>query len=380
MFVTRKFPPSVGGMETLAAGVWRSVRSARPDSVKISHGGANRDLIWWVPACLARLTWLSLRGQAEYALCGDALMNALCAPVLKVFRVPRSTMIMGLDVTYQNKAYRALVHPPLRSASRVIAISSATAGKAREFGVPADRIVVLRLGVQRPPAGRAGRPEARAAIRRRLSLVDDQVVLLTLGRLVRRKGVRWFTEFVLPQLGGNVHYVVAGEGPEEPLIRAAADAAGVSSRLHLLGRVADDAREELLAGADVFLQPNIPVPGDMEGFGLVTVEAAMRGTPVVAAELEGIKDAVVNGRTGILLPPPMSSRGQPNSPACWAPPRICLRSATASGRVSRSSTAKKAWAERSAHNSGLGTLSRAQQRQGAGRRRNLMAPHRPATR
>jgi len=53
----------------------------------------------------------------------------------------------------------------------------------------------------------------------------------------------------------------------------------------------------------VFLAPNIPVPGDMEGFGLVTVEAAMRGTPVVAAGLEGIKDAVVNGRTGILLPP-----------------------------------------------------------------------------
>jgi hypothetical protein len=64
-------------------------------------------------------------------------------------------MIMGLDVTYQNKLYRALVHPPLRSAARVIAISSATADKAREFGVPADRLVVLRLGVQRPPAGLA---------------------------------------------------------------------------------------------------------------------------------------------------------------------------------------------------------------------------------
>jgi len=45
------------------------------------------------------------------------------------------------------------------------------------------------------------------------------------------------------------------------------------------------------------------VPGDMEGFGLVTVEAAMRGTPVVAAGLEGILDAVVDGKTGTLLPP-----------------------------------------------------------------------------
>lgn len=303
MFVTRKFPPSVGGMETLAAGVWRSVRSVRPDSVKISHGGANRDLIWWVPACVARLTWLSLRRKVEYVLCGDALMYALCAPVLRVFRIPQATMIHGLDVAYESKFYRALVHPPLRSASRVIAVSAATADRTREFGVPADRIMVLRLGVQRPPAGLVGRPEARAAIRRRLSLAGDEVVLLTLGRLIRRKGVRWFTEFVLAELGEHIHYAVAGQGPEEKLIRAAADAAGVSKRLHLLGRVADDVREELLTGADVFLQPNIPVPGDMEGFGLVTVEAAMRGTPVVAADLEGIQDAVVNGRTGILLPP-----------------------------------------------------------------------------
>ena len=303
VFVTRKFPPSVGGMETLSAGVWRSLLAARPDAVKISYGGANRGLIWWVPACLARLAWLCLRRRAEYVLCGDALMNALCAPVLKVAGVPRPALIHGLDVTYQNALYRALVYPPLRSAPRVIAVSAATADKARAAGVPAGRIAVLRLGVERPPAGLASRPEARAAIRRRLSLADDQIVLVSLGRLVRRKGVRWFTESVLPRLPGNVHYVVAGDGPEERPIRAAAAAAGVSARLHMLGRVAGDVREELLAGADLFLQPNIPVPGDMEGFGLVTVEAAMRGTPVVAAGLEGIKDAVVDSRTGILLPP-----------------------------------------------------------------------------
>jgi phosphatidylinositol alpha-1,6-mannosyltransferase len=290
-------------METLAAGVWRSLRSVRPDALKISHGRANRDLMWWLPACLARLTWLGLRREIECVLCGDALMNALCAPLLRALKIPYATMIHGLDVTYENKIYRALVHPPLRSAARVIAVSAATADKAREFGVPADRISVLRLGIEGPCAGPSSRPEARAAIRERLALAEDQVVLLSLGRLVRRKGVRWFTEFVLPKLGEHIHYVVAGEGPEERSIRATADTVGVRARVHLLGRVADDVREELLTGADLFVQPNIPVPGDMEGFGLVTVEAAMRGTPVVAANLEGIPDAVVNRRTGILLPP-----------------------------------------------------------------------------
>ena len=58
-----------------------------------------------------------------------------------------------------------------------------------------------------------------------------------------------------------------------------------------------------MRGADLFVQPNIRVADDMEGFGLVTVEAAMRGTPVVAAALEGIVDAVLDGLTGVLLPP-----------------------------------------------------------------------------
>lgn len=305
VYVTRKFPPSVGGMETLAASVWRSLCFVRPDSVKISHSGANKALIWWVPACLARLSWLALRGRVEYVLCGDALMNAVCAPVLRVFGIPHPVMIHGLDVTYDKKIYGLVINGPLRSSPVVIANSAATAAKARERGVAQERILQLRLGVERPPAGAMGRAEARAAIRRRLSLADDDVVLLTLGRLVRRKGARWFTESVLPQLGEHVHYVVAGDGPDRDAIRAAAQAAGLAGRVHLVGLVPNPSglREELLTGADLFLQPNIPIPGNMEGFGLVMVEAAMRGTPVVAAGLEGIRDAVLDGRTGILAPP-----------------------------------------------------------------------------
>jgi phosphatidyl-myo-inositol dimannoside synthase len=148
-------------------------------------------------------------------------------------------------------------------------------------------------------------PEDRAAARSRLAeqlgVSDDAFLVLTLGRLVRRKGARWFTAEVLPKLPGEVHYVVAGDGAEAEPVRAAAAAAGVSGRVHLLGSGDDETRETAMRGADLFVQPNIRVPGDMEGFGLVTIEAALRGTPVVAAALEGILDAVVDGETGILL-------------------------------------------------------------------------------
>jgi phosphatidyl-myo-inositol dimannoside synthase len=217
-------------------------------------------------------------------------------------RVPHATMIMGLDVTYEQPLYRAVVHRALRRAPRVVAISEATAASARAVGVRDDRLTVLRLGVQAPELPPGDRARSARLIRTELGLDESQVIVLTLGRLVRRKGVRWFVEAVLPKLAGNVHLVIAGDGDEAGRIAEAAERAGVAERVHLLGQVSDGRREDLMRGADLFVQPNIEVPNDIEGFGLVTIEAAMRGTPVVAADLQGIRDAVVDGGTGILVP------------------------------------------------------------------------------
>jgi glycosyltransferase involved in cell wall biosynthesis len=61
--------------------------------------------------------------------------------------------------------------------------------------------------------------------------------------------------------------------------------------------------EMLYARADAFLMPNIAVEGDMEGFGLVCLEASAHGAPVFASNIDGIPDAIINNRNGFLLPP-----------------------------------------------------------------------------
>lgn len=296
VYVTRKFPPSVGGMETLAAGVWRSVVQIRPDAQLIAHGGSNAALVWWLPVAVLRVLLLILRGRAEVVLAGDALTYAVLWPLLKLFRVPSATMVMGLDVTYESAVYRALVRPTLRAAPHVLAVSAATATQAIAAGVRSERVTVVRLGVATPPAPARSREQARAQVRSQLGLPADAVLLVTVGRLVRRKGALWFAEQVLPALPADVHYVLAGSGPDEGALRALA-----ADRVHLLGRISDADREDLLRAADLFVQPNVVVPGDMEGFGMVIVEAAMRGLVVLAADLEGIKDAVVAGETGLLV-------------------------------------------------------------------------------
>ena len=128
-------------------------------------------------------------------------------------------------------------------------------------------------------------------------------LILTTGRLIKRKGVSWFVDQVVPRLSDRTTYVVIGEGEEEAAIRSAAVSAGVSDRVRLLGRVSDELLAAAYLAADVFVMPNVPVAGDMEGFGLVALEAAASGLPVVASKLEGITEAVHHERNGLLVTP-----------------------------------------------------------------------------
>ncbi len=128
-------------------------------------------------------------------------------------------------------------------------------------------------------------------------------MLLTVGRLVKRKGAAWFVANVLPKLPEDVTYVVAGEGPDQANLDSAIASAGQGSRVLHLGVLEDDTRDALYRRADAFVMPNIVVPNDVEGFGLVSLEAAVRDTPVIAADLQGIPEAVHDGANGFLVPP-----------------------------------------------------------------------------
>lgn len=286
----------------LAEHVWASLRQRFPGARLIANGRGNRRLpLWWL-ASLPAIAFAIATGRVGFVLTGDALAYALFRPILIAARVPHATMVMGLDITYQHRLYRAIVHRAIRRAPRVIAISEATARAAIEAGVSSSRVSVIRLGLPAPPLQHHDKERARHTLRAELGVAPDNVIVVTVGRLVRRKGVLWFVRNVLTDLPKSVTYVVAGDGPIAADVRGAVSEMALGSRVRLLGQVDDSVREHLLRGADLFVQPNVRVPGDMEGFGLVVLEAAMRGTLTVASGIEGILDAVVDGRTGILLP------------------------------------------------------------------------------
>jgi phosphatidylinositol alpha-1,6-mannosyltransferase len=257
-------------------------------------------LVWWLPVTLVRVAAALLTGRVDAVVAGDAIVATALRPVLWIRSVPNVTFVMGLDLTWRPGWYQALIRWGLRGWAMVAAISTATAKEAAVRIGRADRVEVFPLGVV-VPTSRMERAEARRTVCQRWGVDADRLFVTTLGRVVKRKGAAWFTEFVMPHLPRAV-YLVAGTGPEVDRVRSVAERCGIADRVILTGRVTDDEREALLSGSDVFVQPNVVVPGDMEGFGLVVAEAAVRDTPVVASGIEGIVDAIQDGQTGFLLP------------------------------------------------------------------------------
>ncbi|MGB9898579.1 glycosyltransferase family 4 protein, partial [Thermanaerothrix sp.] len=134
----------------------------------------------------------------------------------------------------------------------------------------------------------------------------EQKILLTAGRLVPRKGVARFVSEALPLLMAQRQdwvYLIAGDGPERPKIEQAISNHRLSQQVRLLGKIEEQALKAAYALADVFVMPNVPIPGDPEGFGIVLIEARASGVPVVASDLEGIREAVGNEEDGTLVKP-----------------------------------------------------------------------------
>ncbi len=123
--------------------------------------------------------------------------------------------------------------------------------------------------------------------------------LLTVGRLVSRKGHVKVLETMksIP----NSTYTIVGDGPMRKEILDAIKALDLESRVTILQHVSDGKLPEVYATHDIFLMPSTKSTDDREGFGIVALEAALFGLPVIATNQPGVDEAVVQGRTGLLI-------------------------------------------------------------------------------
>lgn len=305
VFLTRKFPPAAGGMETFSAALTHHFAGEKT----VAHYSTQPKDIWWVaPVLLFRGLFLSRRASLYHI--GDLVLAPIGALLKLLTHKPVVATVHALELTYPNERLRRLIDRSLPRIDQFVAVSRFAASLLEQRGVPKEKISVIPHGVT-PPHSEANDPiqvreTARKKICAQLSLSSEdcreKLIITTIGRLVPRKGVAWFLEHVLPSLLHlNVLYLVASDGPERNRIEQLIAEKKLEQHARLLGRVDAATIRALYDGSDLFVMPNIAVTGDAEGFGFVAIEAAAAGLPVLAANIDGIPDAIHHEKNGLLL-------------------------------------------------------------------------------
>lgn len=323
LLITRNFPPLLGGMERLNRHLLIELsqaykvglvgpRGARKDSAAPSH-------LWECSsspphkflACAAvKAVAAAKQLKPQIVIAGSGLTAPIALFAARWSGAARTVVYAhGLDLAVPNAFYRAFWHPALRRVDRLIANSQATAALAADLGIPKTRIAVIPPGVTLPTLD----PAARRRFRKKHGL-GQRPLLLSVGRLTARKGVREFVTDVLPHIVAKrpeICFLIVGDTPDLALharaqtaesILAAAARMGIAANVRCLGWHYGNDLSDAYQAADVHVFPVRNLPGNPEGFGMVAIEAAAHGLPTIAFAVGGVPDAVADEISGRLVP------------------------------------------------------------------------------
>jgi len=249
------------------------------------------------------------KGSFDIVLGGSGLVAPVTALLSRIAKARSVIFVHGLDLVVDNWVYQKFFVPFLRRHDRVVANSQNTRRIAIDKGCQSSQVLVVHPGSRIPPESVLN---DAASIRTRLGL-ENRKIVLSVGRMVRRKGLAEFLENAWPRIMAmqpDAILLVVGDSPDDALLQdpegakrsmKAIERCGKDT-VRFLGAVEDDVLWNCYAAADVLVFPLIRVKGDVEGFGMVAIEAAASGTPTVAFPVGGVVDAVADGVNGSLVP------------------------------------------------------------------------------
>jgi phosphatidyl-myo-inositol dimannoside synthase len=322
--VSQDFPPALGGIQTF------SLRTAEELArngelvyvVAPTHAGDREtdarlpfpvvrvpirpDLL--VIGLIPRLRNLYARERIDVALHAQwpTALTSLLARRLTGYPKRVAIALHGRELAFNPlprplaPGYDRLRRRALQGADLLLPNSRFTADLARGLSPALHPTDPIGMGVDVDHFVPVDRQEARGALG-----IGEGPVLLTVCRLVPRKGVDAVIGAVaeLARTYPGVQYVVAGDGPDRERLVAQAARLGVAEHVRFLGRVPHDDLPLLYGACDVSVMTPREDPVDVEGFGIVYLEAGACERPVVGTRAGGIPDAVADGESGLLVPP-----------------------------------------------------------------------------
>ena len=305
LFISRAYGENAGGMERLSYELINAFESGGIVVDKIvNETKPGRSLfstrlrsiifaITIIPHALVKAR------HAEIIHIGDPVLSCIAWLIQLIYKKRAICTVHGLDLTFSNSIYQAYLKMFLPSCAQFVAISDYAKKLLQEKNITAPITVIPPGIIDRNYDESITRDDLQKMLKHEIS---QKIVFVTTGRLVKRKGHAWFIENVLLHLPENVLYVIAGDGPEKEHIASIIAKYNLQDRVLMLGRISDADQKILLNTCDAFIQPNIAVANDHEGFGIAPLEAALCARQVFASNIEGIPSAIVDGKNGALLP------------------------------------------------------------------------------
>jgi phosphatidyl-myo-inositol dimannoside synthase len=323
LFITRNMPPLLGGMERLNYRACLELQKQFEVAVcgPSGVGGylADRTVCSEIPSAplwkfLTICQWqswrMAMRFKPDIVYSGSGLTAPAALFAGKRAGARTICYLHGLDIITDHPLYRSFFLPAIRRFDLLLLNSNYTASLAEKASIPGNKLKVLHPGVELPDLNI--REQAGKEFRARFGL-GNRPMLLSVGRITERKGLAPFIRNVMPEIiriFPDIYFAIIGDEASMALkhqkgvisqVQSAIRSIMAEDNIALLGSVNDEILSQAYFAADTLVFPVLNLPGDIEGFGMVAVEAAAHGLSTVAFKVGGVSDAIHDGVSGQLI-------------------------------------------------------------------------------
>lgn len=323
LIITWNFPPKTGGMENFIFNVFKSlsdiadVRVIAPeadfkDTSNIMRPSKKGLFYFYFFGFFYGLK--ELKKNKDMMILGGSFLVAPLVWILgKISGSKKTCYVHGLDLTYNSIFYQAIVRMFISKLDLIFANSRNTKLIALSKKAPQEKVLVIPPFISDSFLGEMDRLKLKTNEFRSEFGINDKVVVLSVGRLTKRKGIAEFLENcfrVAVEKKKDLVFIIAGDEPKEALVHRAGEKEKIlkiikkynlENNVFLLGYQTDEEIKKLYHMCDIFIFPVIDVPGDIEGFGIVALEAAVAGKMAIGTRSGGIPDAIEDKYSGILV-------------------------------------------------------------------------------
>lgn len=297
----RVLAPSYGHGEELDATATFSTRR-----MKVRHGGA--ELLRFVPGTIALRREID-RFTPDITLLTSDLAHGIGGVICARRGLPFVPVVHGSEVTKHfpsSTVKQRLQSIPLgycySRASSVLCVSEFVRSLLAGAGFAEDHLVVIHNGIDGRFVREPRNPARVARVRERFG-IDGKTVLLTMARLVRRKGQAAMIEALRGVLvrHPDVRYVIAGIGEDADHLQTLTRSLGLEDVVVFTGAIDEVDKIDMLDACDVFVLPSMSDGLRVEGLGIALLEAGARGKPLIGGRHGGVPEIIEHGVTGYLV-------------------------------------------------------------------------------